>query len=286
MITVSPLIQPHEWIALSQHDASNLVLVDASAGPNAFENYKQQHLQGAIFANLETQLAEVGEDAALGGRHPLPTPESFSETLAHLGISPTSYVVIYDDKKGSNAAARFWWMLKAVGHTHVYVLDGGLQLALQAGIHTSQGENIPQYTTPYPTSDWALPQATLTDVQKASETNRTTIIDVRDTARYAGQHEPIDLIAGHIPTAINIPFVLNLHDDGTFKDKEALHALYAPFLSTVGPDNVIVHCGSGVTACHTLLAFASAGLPIPRLYVGSWSEWSRNNLPMITQKTN
>jgi len=282
----SPLIQTNELLALYQNGTNHTVLIDASAGPDALENYKKQHLEGAIFVNLETQLAEVGDNAANGGRHPLPTLDGLSHTLAHLGITPETYVVVYDDKQGSNAAARFWWMLTAIGHQHIYVLNGGLQAAQKAGFPISIDVHVPDYAPPYPISEWILPQASLADVQQASATGTSTIIDVRDADRYAGLREPIDLIAGHIPQAINIPFTHNLKADGTFKDKDELGALYAPILHTVDADTVIVHCGSGVTACHTLLAIAVAGLPIPELYVGSWSEWSRHQLPMITHNLN
>jgi thiosulfate/3-mercaptopyruvate sulfurtransferase len=283
---VSPLIQTNELLALYQNGISHPVLIDASAGPDALANYKKQHLQGAIFVDLETQLAELGDNAANGGRHPLPTLTALSQTLAQLGITPETHVVVYDDKQGSNAAARFWWMLTAIGHPHIYVLDGGLQSAQKAGFPISKDLHLPDSAAPYPISEWILPQASLADVQQASKTGTSIIIDVRDADRYAGLREPIDLIAGHIPQAINIPFTHNLKADGTFKDKEDLGALYAPILQTADADSVIVHCGSGVTACHTLLAIAVAGFPIPALYVGSWSEWSRHQLPMITHNLN
>jgi thiosulfate/3-mercaptopyruvate sulfurtransferase len=270
----APLLQATELLQLAK--SPNLVLIDATNGKNARENYTQKHLAGALFVDLDTQLADIKADVSNGGRHPLPTLTQFSETLGKLGISPQSHVVVYDDKSGANAAARFWWMLLAIGHSRVQVLDGGIQAAERAGFPMSAGEEQPKECPPYPIHGWQLPQTDMAEVEQVAQDPDYLVVDVRDHDRYLGLVEPIDLIAGHIPGAINIPFSENLAADGLFKSPAELKAKYQEAFAERPADQLIVHCGSGVTACHTLLAVAQAGLEIPKLYVGSWSEWSRN----------
>ena len=269
-----PLIQATELLQLA--NSPNLVLVDASNSKNAWENYVQKHLTGALFVDLDSQLADIKADVSQGGRHPLPTLAQFSETLGKLGINPQSHVVVYDDKSGANAAARFWWMLLAIGHPNVQVLDGGVQAAERAGFPLSVSLEQPKESLPYPIDAWQLPQADMDEVEKVAQDTDYLVIDVRDHDRYLGLVEPIDLIAGHIQGAINIPFSENLNANGLFKSPSELKAKYQEAFAERPADQLIVHCGSGVTACHTLLAVAQAGLEIPKLYVGSWSEWSRN----------
>lgn len=252
------------------------ILIYAGSGNTTFERYKQQHLEGALYADLETDLAKVPQDAVNGGRHPLPDPEKFAALLGKLGITPESHVIVYDDKQGCNAAARFWWMLRAAGHTKVQVLDGGFQAAIAAGFPTTNEITKAVPGEKYPFTNWQLPLAEIDAVQEAVKNDNILIIDVRSKERYDGFIEPIDLKAGHIPSAINIPLTENLNADGTFLTLEKLYEKYTTALKGYDAGNIIVHCGSGVTACHTLLAIAAAGLPMPKLYVGSWSEWSRN----------
>ena len=192
-------------------------------------------------------------------------------------------MVVFDDKNGANAAARFWWMLKAVGHQNVQVLDGGLQAAIKIGYPLSTTPEKPLPKSRYTCKEWLLPTVDLPFMDKASADNHYLIIDVRDKERYDGVHEPIDLVAGHIPNAQNIPFSNNLDANGFFLPAEELKEKYEKALEHFDTDNIIVHCGSGVTACHTLLAMAQAGLEIPNLYVGSWSEWSRNDRVIVTE---
>ena len=269
-----PLIQAAELLQLA--NSSDLVLIDVTNGKNARDNYAQKHLAGALFVDLDSQLADIKADVSQGGRHPLPTLTQFSETLGKLGISPQSHVVVYDDKSGANAAARFWWMLLAIGHSKVQVLDGGIQAAERAGFPMSAGSEQPKECLPYPINTWQLPQADMAEVEQVAQNPDYLVVDVRDHDRYLGLVEPIDLIAGHIPGAINIPFSENLDANGLFKSPAELKAIYQKAFGERPADHLIVHCGSGVTACHTLLAVAQAGLEIPKLYLGSWSEWSRN----------
>src|SRR3970282_2350334 len=279
-LNIPPIIQSAALLKL--YKSENLVIIDARSGKNARANYEEKHLYGALFVDLESQLAEIEEDASNGGRHPMPKIENFAKTLSDLGISKNSHVVIYDDKNGSNAAARFWWMLKAVGHEKVQVLNGGFQAAEKNNFPTSATTKISNKTALYKVENWKLPMAAIDEVENFSQDKNHIVIDVRETSRYNGETEPIDLIAGHIPGAINVPFTENLDKNGLFLPPNELKEKYKKILQDVKSENIIVHCGSGVTACHSLLAIAYAGLEIPKLYVGSWSEWSRNNRPIAT----
>lgn len=272
----SPIIKSEDLLKLNQTE--DIVLIDASAGSKA--RYDQSHLAGALFADVNTDLANIG-DFANGGRHPLPAPEQFALVLQKFGISKDSHVIVYDDKMGGNAAARLWWMLKAIGHEKVQVIDGGFDAAVKAGFPTSSAVETPKHAAPYPVGNWILPLSDIEEVEGVARTADHIVIDVRDANRFAGLTEPIDLIAGHIPGAINIPYTENLEADGTFLKPEVLKEKYTKALASVKSENLIVHCGSGITACHTLLAMDYAGLPVPKLYVGSWSEWSRNNKEMV-----
>lgn len=278
---LSPIIDPEDLLKIK--DSSEVVLIDATAGPNAKENYKNKHLKNARYVDLNQDLATVETDPANGGRHPLPSLEKFSKILSKLGISSKSHVIIYDDKNGSNAAARFWWMLRAIEHEKVQVLNGGLQAAIKTGYPTSSEienfEPVENYSIP----EWKLGIADINEVEKARNNDESIVIDVRDKNRFDGLTEPLDLVAGHIPGAINIPFSENLDENGFYKPAEVLAEKYSKIAGNKKPQDIIVHCGSGVTACHTLLAMDYAGLSIPKLYVGSWSEWSRNDREMATK---
>ncbi|OXB23338.1 sulfurtransferase [Flavobacterium tructae] len=278
---LSPILSPKELVQRS--NSPEIILIDARAGVNAEENYRGQHLKGARYIDLNKDLATVATDPSNGGRHPLPSIEKFSEVLSKAGISPESHVVIYDDKNGSNAAARFWWMLRAIGHEKVQVLNGGLQEAVKAGYPANAEIETYKTTERYPISKWALKTADIEEVEKARNNNENIVIDVRDKNRFDGLTEPLDLIAGHIPGAINVPFSENLDVHGSFQSPPFLQEKYSRIIGDKKPENIIVHCGSGVTACHTLLAMDYAGIPIPKLYVGSWSEWSRNDREMATK---
>lgn len=281
-VNIPPIIQASELMKL--YKAENLVIADASSGPNAKSNYDSEHLEGAVFINLNTQLADIKQDVANGGRHPLPEIQDFAKILSEIGISPKSHVVIYDDKNGSNAAARFWWMLKSIDHQKVQVLNGGIEEAKKVNFPTSSKTEIINKTDLYKVnSNWELPIADMSEVERVSQNKDYILVDVRDTARYNGENEPIDLISGHIPGAINIPFTENLDKNGLFLSADELKEKYKKIFKDVKTENIIFHCGSGVTACHSLLAIAYAGLKIPKLYVGSWSEWSRNNKKIETK---
>ena len=181
------------------------------------------------------------------------------------------------------AAARFWWMLRGIGHEKVQVLNGGLQQAENMGFPTNDKTEIPKIVANYTFDNWKLPTATITEVENNSQNKNYWVVDVRENIRYRGVSEPIDLVAGHIPGAINIPFTTNLNQNGRFLPATELRQKYKEIFGATKMENIIFHCGSGVTACQTLLALDYAALAIPKLYVGSWSEWSRNNKAIATK---
>lgn len=274
----SPLIEPSE---LKQK--TSIVIVDARSGADAYARFLNGHLENALFVDLDRDLSQKPEDPTLGGRHPLPKIKTFAALIGKLGISPSTDVVVYDDKAGANAAARFWWMMRAIGHETIQVINGGLDALTKAGAKIVIAESKPISTNPYPVSEWKLPTVDIDAVKNATRDSNTLIIDVREGYRYRGESEPIDLIAGHIPAAVNVPYVENLKEDGSFRGSGELKEKYQTLLGYRKAKDVIVHCGSGVTACHTLLALEHAGMEIPNLYVGSWSEWSRRGLPIAKE---
>lgn len=253
-----------------------MVLLDARSRAA----YAAGHLEGARNADVDLDLAEVG-DPSRGGRHPLPPLDRWLRQLGAWGIGPSTQVVAYDDQMGANAAARAWWMLRAIGHEQVAVLEGGLQAAVAQGRHVTA--EVPQVVAlpPYPrpsASAWQLPTVDIDTVNALRTNPEWKVLDVRSAPRFRGETEPIDPIAGHIPGAVNLPFSENLIGD-RFKSAEELRAQYAKLLGSTTPDHLVVHCGSGVTACHTLLALELAGLHGASLFVGSWGEWCRNDRP-------
>lgn len=270
---LSSIISPEELLHLNK---KNLVIVDAGSGESAYENYLSEHLESALYVDLNKDLAEIPADAKNGGRHPLPSLEKFAEVLQRLGIDEDSHVIIYDDKNGANSAARFWWMLRSAGIEKVQVLEGGFQMAKKKGLAINSNKDEAKKVEKIQLKEWKLPQVDLQFIAENSENSDFIVIDVREKDRYDGKSEPIDEIAGHIPGAINIPFKENLNESGTFRDPEILRKIYSKYFLNRNSDKIAVHCGSGVTACHTLLALDYAGFGIPNLYVGSWSEWSRN----------
>jgi len=239
-------------------------------------SYRAGHVQGALHAQLERDLSSPAPEPARGGRHPLPDLSDFTARLGRWGVTPSTHVVAYDDQNGANAASRLWWLLRALGHEQVQVVDGGFAALRAAGFPIVTDAPQPKPAPVYPATPWQLPVADIDDVERARLAVDRRVIDVRAAFRYRGEREPIDPIAGHIPGALNVPLTENLRADGTWKNAGELRALYDAALSGVAPEGTIVHCGSGVTACHTLLALERAGLPGAQLYVGSWSEWCRN----------
>jgi thiosulfate/3-mercaptopyruvate sulfurtransferase len=259
------------------------ILIDVRAGAGAHERYLAGHLPNAIFATLDDDLAAHPENPAFGGRHPLPDLQDFADTLTKWGITPDSHIVVYDDKAAAMGGARLWWMLRSIGHKKVQVLNGGLKAAIDEGIELSTNDYQPKAaTTSYPIPAEYKGTVDIEEARAAAQSEGKLVIDVRENARYLGLTEPLDLIAGHIPGAQNLFYAKNLDENGKYHGPEKLAEMYVSRFGNVKPENVIVHCGSGVTACHTLLGMASAGITEPKLYVGSWSEWSRRDVPIAT----
>jgi len=271
---------PVPAVVSCQEIPSGSLLMDARPGAAAFS---REHLPGAVHADLERclSLAQAPDaDPARGGRHPLPSPAQWAAQLGAWGVTPATWVVAYDDAGGGNGAARLWWMLRALGHRRAAILDGGLQAAQEAGL-PAPGAALPP-APPYPAGGWIWPTVTLEAVDRLRRDPAWKVLDVRSRPRYLGETEPIDPVAGHIPGALNLPFAGNLDSRGRFRTPGELRRMYLDFLADTPPGRLVVHCGSGVTACHTLAALDLAGLEGAALYVGSWSEWCRNPMPRAT----
>jgi len=256
---------------------ASLHLLDARQDP---ADYAVGHLPGALHADLNRQLStasDPGHDPARGGRHPLPPLDRFAAQVGAWGIGPDTEVAVYDAQGGGNAAARLWWMLRALGHERVAVLDGGLAAALEAGLTLTVEIPAVPALPPYPTDHWRLPMVDAEAVDVLRRDPAQKLMDARSPERWRGENETLDPVPGHIPGSVNLYWGDNLGPDGRFKSPEALRAQYEALLDGTPPERLVLHCGSGVTACHNLLAMEIAGLPGAALYVGSWSEWCRSD---------
>ncbi|WP_164964234.1 sulfurtransferase [Rubrivivax sp. JA1026] len=243
-------------------------LGDPAAGERAFA---AGHLPGAIYAHLERDLSGPKGDGRRG-RHPLPTREAFAATVGAWGITPETQVVCCD-AQGGPYAARAWWMLKWLGHEKVAVLDGGPAAWTAAGGELVSSATAPAAGAPYPLSpEPAMP--TITAESLLAALGHVRLVDARAGERFRGEVEPIDPVGGHIPGATNRCFKDNLQADGRFKPAATLRAEFERWATPA--EQVVLQCGSGVTACHNLLAMAHAGFEGMRLYPGSWSEWCRD----------
>lgn len=270
-----PLISVRDLAAIVDRDDvvvfdCRWALADADHGRTS---YTEGHIPGAVFADLDTDLS--GSDGP--GRHPLPDPETFDAFLGRNGVTPSTSVVAYDDLGGA-IAARLWWMLTDQGHEAAFVLDGGIQAWTDAGLSLSVGSEPRRGQRPagVATSPWTG----IVDREAVAErADSVLLVDSRAAERYRGDVEPVDPKAGHIPGAINLPH-------GTAVAARFLDPASQKLRWTeIGADEsseVIVHCGSGVTACRNILSAELAGLPRPLLYVGSWSDWSSSDLPITT----
>ena len=239
--------------------------------------YAAGHLPGAVYADLNEDLS--GSVTPSSGRHPLPDPQSLAARLGEWGVGPHSQVVAYD--AGNSAfAVRLWWLLRWLGHQAVAVLDGGLAAWQAAGLPTSRDA-----PTPRPARFQSRPQPDMVlgmaQVRDALHERAIILLDARAAPRYAGEVEPIDPVAGHVPGALNLPFEGNLDASGFFLAPAQLRQRFAAFAND--PARVAHMCGSGVTACHNLLAMEMAGLHNSRLYVGSWSEWVSDPVNAVTK---
>ncbi len=243
-------------------------LADPAAGEEA---YHAGHIPGAHYAHLDRDLS--GPITPTSGRHPLPDTAKLAQRLGQWGVTEHSQVVAYDDAGGA-FAARLWWLLRWLGHSRVAVLDGGYPAWTRGGHSTTTEIPATRPGTFVPSVD---PSQWLTSaaLEGLVADKSVQLIDARDPERFRGEVEPIDLVAGHIPGAVNLPFKQNLTPEGTFESPEKLSQRFAPLAESRDPETIVHMCGSGVTACHNVLAMEHAGLGGSRLYAGSWSEWIR-----------
>lgn len=266
----SPLISTSELAALIGDP--NLVIVDTrhdlmnpSIGRDA---YAAGHIPGAIYLSIDEDLS--GLKTGKNGRHPLPPPEAFAVTLGAKGISNASKVVVYD-QGSAMFVGRLWWMLRWVGHDHVFVLDGGIGQWIKEGHATETSANVRAATT-FTASPRDEMRLTAEQTQAALSQPQRRILDARAPERYRGEVEPVDPVAGHIPGAFNRPFPTNLRD-GVYKPADELRTEFEALLAGRKPEALIHQCGSGVSALANMIAMEHAGLSGSKLYAGSWSEW-------------
>ena len=236
------------------------------------DQYLAGHIPGAVYAHLGTDLA--GPRTGHNGRHPWPAPDAVAATLARMGIGAQTQVVAYDQDAGM-FASRLWYLLRTMGHEQVAVLDGGwLKWTIEGRPVSSGTETRP------PTRFTGSPRpgalVTADDVQRTLGSRSMLLVDARAPERFEGRVEPIDPVAGHIPGAVNRPYRDNVAADGVMRAPDTLRQEFEALLAGHSPHEVVMYCGSGVSACHNLLAMEHAGLPGARLYPGSWSEWSAN----------
>ncbi len=271
------LIEPTELAAvLAQPGELRTVVVDCrhdlSRPDWGREEFAAGHIPGAVFAHLDRDLSSPVTPQS--GRHPLPDPAALATFLGAAGIDAATQVVAYDQDR-SMYAARLWWLLRWLGHERVAVLNGGLAAWRAVGLPL-------EATAATPAARQFIARASLVravttaEVERDVASGRILLLDARGADRFAGQNETIDPVAGHVPGARNRPFALNLDGDGRLLPAATLGALWRTVLGATPPTQVVAMCGSGVTACHNLLAMEVAGLPGARLYAGSFSEWIRD----------
>jgi thiosulfate/3-mercaptopyruvate sulfurtransferase len=270
---MSNLVSP-EWVDSKIRD-KNTVIFDcrfSMADPEiGFELYKKDHIEGAFFADLDQHLS--GTITTHGGRHPLPSVNILSQFLSSCGVDSEKIVIAYDDQSGI-MAARFWWLMKYAGLNQVYVMQGGYKHYKEKGYAVSS--KLPTQKSSEIKLDFNKNMIiTRDELVKAVQQKDKLLIDAREPNRFKGIAEPIDPVAGHIPTAINVPWESHFNKPGWWKDKEDLTNLYKDQL--VDNKTRVVYCGSGVTACVNAFAMSEAGLELPILYAGSWSDWISYN---------
>lgn len=271
----TPLVSAPWLLEHLQGPKLRIVDVRYALGQAGFglSRYREGHIPGALFLDLDHDLAAPVRPDRKGGRHPLPEPEVLAQTLGEKGIGNQHFVVAYDDS--GMVAPRLWWMLRWLGHDAVAVLDGGLKAFVQAGGTLTLDE--PTYPAARFVPD-PRPEMQATAGEVAARRPGVALIDARASNRYAGHHETIDPVAGHIPGAINLNWAESIGADGRFKPAEAQQARFADLT-----EENIVYCGSGVSACANLLAMEVAGIKGAKLYVGSWSDWiSDKGRPIAT----
>ena len=276
-MSYTTLISVQQLKQLSSNPASLMVFdcsFDLMNPAKGEADFLESHIPGATYVHLDRHLSDKTGQGVNGGRHPLPTRAAFAAWLGRIGFSNATQAVVYD-RQGANYCGRLWWMLKWVGHTNAAVLDGGLQA-------WAASEPVTHEATPArPAARFELHAekarlATADSVLGQLGRPLQTLLDARATARFKGEVEPLDPVAGHIPGALNRPFGQNIAANGKFKPAAVLKAEFQSLLAGRDPATVVHHCGSGVSAVPNLLAMEIAGLGPTALYAGSWSEWCAN----------
>ena len=277
-----PLISP-ESLA-QQIDDPKLLIVDCRADirdpTKGRADYEAAHIPGAFFADLDRDLSDLTLKGL--GRHPLPGDAALSAAFSRWNLTPDKHVVAYDDAQGALAAARFWWLLRLAGHTHAAVLDGGFAAWRATDLPLESGAEAKRHADIHATLDrhqvvW------YDELERRRHEGTIVLLDARAAPRYRGEVEPIDKKAGHIPGALNRPFSDNLDANGRFKSPEKLRGEFFPLIGVHTPHEVVHMCGSGVTACHNLLAMEVAGMRGSRVFAPSWSGWiSDSGRPVST----
>jgi thiosulfate/3-mercaptopyruvate sulfurtransferase len=233
------------------------------------QSYAAAHIPGAIYAHLDRDLS--GPKTGTNGRHPLPDSRTLAETLGRLGITSGVQVVAYDQDSGAYAS-RFWWLARWLGHSAIAVLDGGFAKWIAEGWTSRAGVEVREAVSFVGSPDLRM-VVDKTDVARLGRSSSGLLVDARAPERYRGETEPLDPVAGHIPGARNHFFQRNLDERSTFLPPDTLRGQFRETIGDVLPPQIVCYCGSGVTACHNLLAMEHAGLSGARLYPGSWSEW-------------
>lgn len=266
---MSNFVEP-EWINQNTN-RDDIVIFDCRfslANPiEGYELYKQDHIEGAYYADLNQHLSE--KVSTHGGRHPIPSVNILSQFLSRCGVDSEKIVVAYDDQSGA-MASRLWWLLKYLGHDNVYVMQGGYTHYKEKGYRITRKMPIEKPSN-FKAKLREEMHVTKDDILSIIKNKNKILIDARETNRYKGIIEPVDHKAGHIPTAINIPWESHFNKTGWWKERKELQKLYAAQLSS--EETAIVYCGSGVTACVNILAMNEAGITNTALYGGSWSDW-------------
>lgn len=243
---------------------------DQTDADKGARDYHEGHIPQAVFASLDRDLSDLSRTGQGLGRHPLPLEPAFSAVLSRWGWRPGLQVVCYDAGNGALAASRLWWLLRLIGERAVAVLDGGYAAWKVAGrpVDAVIPERVPtQVAVHYDAAQVVIDHAVFRDI------STQLLIDARATPRYRGDIEPLDPVAGHVPGALNRPFADNLDTNGLFRPADTLKQQFLAVIGTRAPEEVVHMCGSGVTACHNLLAMEYAGLVGSRLYAPSWSGW-------------
>lgn len=297
-MTYTTLIQVSELQALISSGTPFMIFdctFDLADPASGHQQYLQAHLPGAVYADLDHDLsarhgspgadgrmivANDNDRPASGGRHPLPNRERFSAWLSEIGFANDMQAVVYD-RNGANYCGRLWWMLKWAGHEAVAVLDGGLQAWQAAGLAVDSGDVPSRFQSNFELQTPLVRLVNADDILLHMDDGAQTVIDARAPARYRGEVEPLDPVAGHIPGALNRPFPTNIGEDGKFKSPAQLRQEFDQLLQGRSADGVVHQCGSGVSALPNLIAMEVAGLGRSALYAGSWSDWcSRADRPV------